>query len=64
MPEIEEELRMARAQSLEQGLIKGIEKRSEETAKLMIEANEPDWKIISYTGLKEEQLKALRKKVN
>jgi len=57
---IEQGLAQGRSEGIEQGFHEGAEKKEEEMAKKMIEANLPDETIIQITGLNPEQLDAFK----
>lgn len=59
---INEELhiQMERADAREEGYAEGIQKRSCQIAKAMLEANEPLEKILKYSGLSPEEIDRLK----
>ena len=51
---------MERADAREEGYAEGIQKRSCQIAKAMLEANEPLEKILKYSGLSPEEIDRLK----
>ena len=53
-------IQMERADAREEGYAEGIQKRSCQIAKAMLEANEPLEKILKYSGLSPEEIDRLK----